>query len=278
MSTLARPIRLSLVTLTITAQLFFGVSPALAAPPSNDDFDSATVAPAVPYSDAMDTREATTAADDPDCFGRGPTVWYAFTPTQDMRLEANTFGSDYDTTLSVYTGARGALTQVVCNDDAAFSLQSRVRFDALAGETYFFMVGAFASGAGGNLMFTLDVAPPAPPALTLEVNIDPAGSVVPSKGVATIQGTVTCSRPVFVDVFSDLQQRAGRVTIRGFGGAFVECDGVTPWSFTVFGENGRFAGGRADASVFAFAFDEANDEFAFANTSTTVRLRGSSGR
>jgi hypothetical protein len=48
-----------------------------------------------------------------------------------MGIEANTFGSDYDTTLSVYTGSRGALTQIACNDDADL-LQSLVRFNATA--------------------------------------------------------------------------------------------------------------------------------------------------
>ena len=52
----------------------------------------------------------------PDCSGREPTVWYAFRPSAAVRVEANTFGSDYDTTLSVYTGARGDLAQLACDD------------------------------------------------------------------------------------------------------------------------------------------------------------------
>jgi hypothetical protein len=128
------------------------------APPTNDDFDDATLIPARPFTDNIDTEGATTAADDPipSCAegGQGPTVWYTFTPSHSKRLEANTFGSDYDTDLVVYTGTRGDLTEIACNDDAG-SLQSRVVFDAVAGETYFFMVGAFASGPGGNLVFNL---------------------------------------------------------------------------------------------------------------------------
>ena len=81
-------------------------------------------------------------------------MWYAFTPSGSKRIEANTFGSDYDTDLVVYTGTRGDLTEIACNDDAE-SVQSRVVFDAVAGETYFIMVGAFASGPGGNLVFNL---------------------------------------------------------------------------------------------------------------------------
>ena len=53
-------------------------------------------------------------ADDPanDCIG-GHTVWYQFTPSEDIRVNANTFGSDYDTGIAVYTGTRGTLTHWV---------------------------------------------------------------------------------------------------------------------------------------------------------------------
>jgi hypothetical protein len=136
--------------------------PPLAAVPPNNEVDDATVIPALPFSDSADTTNATTAEDDPDCFGRGPTVWYEFTPEEAVRVEADTFGSDYDTTLSVYTGSRGALNQIACNDDAADVLQSRVSFDALAGETYLFMVGAFGSKLGGRLVFSVDASAPPP--------------------------------------------------------------------------------------------------------------------
>ena len=136
---------------------------ALAAP-ANDDFDDAIVVTTPNFTDQLNTSEATTAADDPvpSCAngGRGPTVWYAFTPSAGKRFEINTFGSDYDTDLAIYTGTRGNLTEVACNDDArdkvpGADVQSKVVFDAVAGETYYIMVGAFDSGPGGNLVFHL---------------------------------------------------------------------------------------------------------------------------
>jgi len=139
----------------------------LAAPPANDDFDSAVVILELPFTDNLDTTEATWAEDDPgDCTSNG-SVWYAFTPGTNMRIEANTYGSDYDTVLSVYTGSRGALSIVpgACNDDFD-GLQSRVRFDAIGGTTYYFLIG-FCCGTGGNgggnLVFSvqeLEVPPP----------------------------------------------------------------------------------------------------------------------
>ncbi len=83
-------------------------------------------------------------------------VWYSFTPAVSSPLTADTFGSDYDTLLSAYTGTQGALTQLACNDDAGSGVQSRVRFPVTAGTTYYFMV---AGVGGGNLVFTLDAAP-----------------------------------------------------------------------------------------------------------------------
>lgn len=57
--------------------------------------------------------------DDPtDCYGSAGSVWYAFTPSESGTLDIPTAGSDYDTALGVYTGSRGALSPVACNDDA----------------------------------------------------------------------------------------------------------------------------------------------------------------
>lgn len=244
--------------------------PALAQPPSNDEFDAATVVSDLPFRDEVNTAEATTAPDDPECFGNGPTVWYSFTPETNLRVTANTFGSSYDTTLSVYLGAPGGLEQRECNDDAAEGVQSRVVFDAFAGETYSLMVGAFASGPGGDLVFTMDVAPPP---LEFDVTVDQSGSVDPKTGTAMLSGTVTCSRPAFVELFGNLRQRAGRVIIQGFFGTFLECDGTTLWSVEVPGENGLFVGGKASVSMDAFAFSE-DGEFVSAFLERDIRLKG----
>jgi hypothetical protein len=134
----------------------------LQAAPANDDFDAPVTISALPFTHTIPTDEATTAVDDPtpSCAagGTGPTVWYAFTPKRRMTIQANTFGSDYDTDLVVYTGTRGNLAEVACNDDAQ-GLQSSVSIQVARGQTYYFMVGAFASGPGGTLVFNLDTGP-----------------------------------------------------------------------------------------------------------------------
>ena len=40
-----------------------------------------------------------------------------FTPSADILINANTFGSEYEAGIAVYTGTRGNLTQIACNDD-----------------------------------------------------------------------------------------------------------------------------------------------------------------
>jgi len=258
-----------IISVTVVLALAFaGIIPASAAPPSNDDFNSATVVTEpLPFSDATNTSEATTAGDDPDCFGQGPTVWYAFTPSQDIQIQADTFGSDYDTTLSVYTGSQGNLVQIACNDDTT-SLQSAVLLDAFANETYYFMVGAFASGAGGNLVFNVDLFQP----ITADLQLAATGSF-DKPGNAIIRGTITCSRQAFVELVGEVTQTVGRRQIVGSSNMFVECNGEIPWEMFVAGQNGRFAGGAANVSVTVNVFDPITGGSFALQASAVVRLK-----
>jgi hypothetical protein len=139
-------IAVALMTLAL-----FGLPNTAIAQPTNDDFDNATVVTEpLPFADSISTVDATTAADDPECAGNGHTVWYTYTPSAAGSVNANTFGSDYDTTLSVYTGTRGALTQIACNDDFG-GVQSSVTWEVVAGTTYYLMAGSFFDSPGGNL-------------------------------------------------------------------------------------------------------------------------------
>jgi hypothetical protein len=226
--------------------------PIIAAVPLNDDFESATsVIEPLPFTDAINTAEATTAADDPDCAGNGSTVWYVFAPTQNMRITAHTFGSDYDTTLSVYTGTRGNLNQIACNDDY-IGLQSLVTFDAVAGQLFFLMVGAFDGETGGNLVFTVK-PPPLPPS---NLSINSVESVNRLTGDAIVTGTVTCSAPTFVSLSGELRQKAGHFdVVHGSFGFTLQCNDMTPWSVTVRGDNGPFNSGQVKVSTSSFTFD-----------------------
>jgi hypothetical protein len=263
---MARPTRRRLLAILVgvAAALALGTQPALAAPPPNDDFDNAIVIPTLPFQDTQDTTDATTAPDDPDCVGRAHTVWYRFIPTTDATIVANTAGSNYDTTLSAYTGTRGSLIQIACNDDA-IGLQSRIQFDVTAGTTYHLMAGSFDDSPGGSLVLTVQELPPP---MALSVDLAPTGSVN-RRGVATLHGTLTCSRPGAIDLTVGLRQR---VSI-GFAGTTVDCDGTERWRLQVVGETGRFRPGDAFGLAVARFQDPARGEVVTDRDDGTVRLR-----
>jgi hypothetical protein len=233
-------------------------------PPPNDDFDDATTAPGVPFTNEVDTDLATSDADDPNCNGNFHSVWYSFTPTAGMELQADTFGSSYQTTVSAWTGTRSHLTRVACSGSG------RVRFQALAGQTYYFMVGAAFEGEAGHLVFNLRQLPPK---LILGLSIDPTGSVSRA-GAATVHGTLTCSRaaPGVVILGTIRQPQGKKVAVATFS-ATVDCVTSVQWSATVAGETAPFR--RGDATVVASInyFDEGREDFVSARASRTVRLQ-----
>ena len=172
-------------------------------PPDNDDFDTARVIPGLPFDDYADTTDATAAPDDPWCYNAGATVWYSFTPAEDVRVEIDTADSGYPTTLSAFTGPRGALVSFGCNVFNGPGGSARIRFDARAGETYHVMVGAYFQSNGGPLSFHARVAPPP---FRFALSVDPTGSVTPSTGTATLHGSATCSEPAFIYGYGVLRQ------------------------------------------------------------------------
>jgi hypothetical protein len=148
----------------ITVALLLLCTAVAQAAPANDNIANATVITALPFTDGpVYTNTAYPEADDPSCAGRGRTVWYVVTPTADLSMIVHTFGSNYDTTVSVYTGTPGALTRIACNNDyfngTSSSLPSRVAFSAVAGTTYYIMVGSVGVYPGGNLLFFSAVEP-----------------------------------------------------------------------------------------------------------------------
>ena len=141
--------------------LFFLVDYAPDAP--NDDCATPTVIGSTPFADKVSTRNAATDAGDPNqsCGGasqNGASVWYSFTAPGNGTITADTFGSSYDTVLSVHTGACGGLAEVDCNDDAGGEIHSEVSFAATGGTTYLFEVTDL-DAVGGTLRFALDFTP-----------------------------------------------------------------------------------------------------------------------
>lgn len=238
-----------------TALLTVGLAapPALAAAPSNDTYGGAVIIPAIPFSTALDTTEATTDADDAELNVCGApamdaSVWYSFTASGDEAYVADASASDYSAGVFVATGAPGSFVVLACGPGG-------VIWQATAGETYSIVViddQQDGGGNGGSMSLVVDVAPP-PPAL--EVTTDPTGRFDARTGIATISGTLLCSEEAGVAfVEAQLTQRVGRLLIRGFGFTEVPCDGTAqPWSMEVFGDNGLFKGGKAASVTFSIA-------------------------
>ncbi|MGB0387278.1 MAG: hypothetical protein ACPGWR_20860 [Ardenticatenaceae bacterium] len=121
--------------------------------PDNDDFDNATVITESPFDEVISSNSATTADDDPqmecESSANSHTVWYKL-KAGGGPVVFNTFSSRYDTVLAVFTGTRGDLTLVECDDDTG-SLQSEVEFNAIPGETYYFEIASYDDRPGGLL-------------------------------------------------------------------------------------------------------------------------------
>lgn len=128
---------------------------AQAVPPANDAFaDAIDVTEPLPFTDTQDTTEATVEAGEPDLGDVNcgadvtHTVWYAYVPTVDTVVSANTFGSDFDTVLGVWEGTDLATLELVgCRDDSR-ELDSSVVFLAEAGVEYRIQIGGFAGSTG----------------------------------------------------------------------------------------------------------------------------------
>jgi hypothetical protein len=256
--------------------------PTLAAAPGNDDAGAPTVIGSLPFTDSLDTTEATADPDDPECFGAGTnaSVWYAFTTGPDpVTLLVDTAGSDYATTITVLTSSPAGEV-VACGIEVA-------QFPAEPSTTYSFMVaacfnyggvgieaiGCDPDATGGSLVFSLDEAPP-PPEVHLSVN--PTGSFDKATGTATIGGSVLCTGDAFYTQLDlQLTQTVGRFSVLGYGYLYPDafaCDGtLQPWTIEVFGITGKFKGGQAAAAASAYACGEF--ECGYDEVVRSVRLR-----
>jgi hypothetical protein len=125
-------------------------------PPINDNIANAIAITTTNFTSTVDNSAATTESTDPTppCALTAPipstnprtkTVWWSFTSATTQSVIVSTIGSAYDTTLSVWTGTPGSLTNVACNDDVAPGqyTQSLLSFSATAGTNYFIMVAPF---------------------------------------------------------------------------------------------------------------------------------------
>lgn len=78
-------------------------------------------------------------------------IWFQYAATQDGTLAIDTFGSAFDTVLSVYEGGCATPSLIACNDDA-FGLQSEVVIGVVAGTEYQIQVGGYGGQSGMGVL------------------------------------------------------------------------------------------------------------------------------
>lgn len=238
---------LGLVAAT-TSMVMLAAAPASAAPPSNDTAATATPITALPFSDTLDTTEATTddedAALNTNCGAPATngSVWYSVEATAPAYL-VDVSQSDFLAGVIVATGQPGALELVNCGPDS-------IAFEAVSGQTYYIM--AFSDDpavVGGQLSIAVTEAEPAP---KVSMTVNDTGKFNKKTGTATISGTYTCIGTAELLVLQGRlqQEQAGDVQVGGnFDVLGLTCDGTGEWSIEVTPEEGKFK--RGDAATVA---------------------------
>jgi hypothetical protein len=118
-------------------------------PPANDDFAGAATVSGASGSVTGTTLGATIDDGGPYAYGGDdiPEVWWKWTAPADCTIVFDTHGSDYDTSIAVYSGnSLDSLECVTENDDYYDDNTSRVEFDAEADTTYYIAIGGYAVG------------------------------------------------------------------------------------------------------------------------------------
>lgn len=203
----------------------------LGIPPKNDDISRAKRIPLdMPFVHREQTTEASLDLNDPNCSGRARSVWFEYQrPTKwaSRKIEMNTFGSNYDTTLSVYTGKPGSLEQIRCDDNTGGS-RSRVKFTPEPGVKYYVMVGASRNSAGGDLVLKVKNAPVP---FRYAFSVDPTGSVSEVTGAATVTGKITCNLAAKAYVQVSIRQKVGEHVVSSVHSNTIGCrKGTRSWS------------------------------------------------
>jgi hypothetical protein len=177
-------------------------------PPANDDFANATAIDCLSGTITGSTDLATLDEDDaPDGGGAdldAPNVWFSLDSSVDGASDVtiNLCGSNYDTSVLVYTGTSGDLTFVAANDDnnaaCGQCCQSLVTFPTDGTTTYYITVEGYNFGSTGDfhMLVSCVTATPAPDnddcadAVALSPNVSVSGTTV---GATTSPGDApTC--------------------------------------------------------------------------------------
>ena len=269
-----------IAALAVTGLLTFGFSvavatPAFAAVPSNDTIQTATEITSVPFTDTVDTTEATTDALETSLNQQcgAPKaehgVWYHATAAETGLYTADVTQSSYSAGIMAVQGPIDSPTVLQCGP-------GKISGPLTAGQDVFILVfgdgGATGSDPTSGTMVLNVTETPLP---TVNLTVDGRGSF--NHGSVTISGTISCTGAgVSADIFGQVSQRVGRALYSSFFDTqpAITCDGTAqPWSGTAPPQNGLFGGGKANVDVQANVCDS-NLNCGSAEVVTSVQLSG----
>ncbi|UPG74119.1 DUF4214 domain-containing protein [Roseomonas gilardii subsp. gilardii] len=135
--------------------------------PINDDIANAVVIGSLPFLATGSNIGATQESGEPNTAwiwgDTNHSVWFVYRPTVTRDVAFNTNGSDFDTTLTVWssTGGHdfGSMTLVTQNDDSPYGLPSEVTFTATQGLTYYIEIDGYNSYTGNYTLVSGSLAP-----------------------------------------------------------------------------------------------------------------------
>ncbi len=134
-----------IIFITLTIIMIFGLlwvvpqtHPAEAAAPDNDEFENARIITSLPFTDTVDTTEATINPLDPIYVGNSPqkSVWYRFTPSQNMNVVPISSKSNYANSIGIYTGDYATGLTTVYFQYGVYEIPCPL----YAGVTYYFQI------------------------------------------------------------------------------------------------------------------------------------------
>jgi hypothetical protein len=134
---------------------------------TNDNFSSAVVIPAssgISYQRQQIVTAATLSPNEPrpSCDSEMEnSVWYRYTPNQAQSLAIDTIGSNYDTSLAIWTGSQAPTQEVACSRSNGTRPQASLRAELEGGITYWLQVGgSYLPEAGSGAILELSLRIP----------------------------------------------------------------------------------------------------------------------
>ena len=227
----------------------------LMATPGNDNFADASEITGTQGTLNASNDEATREGGEASLHGSTASLWFKWTAPTNGIMTIDTFGSDFDTMLGVYTGTGIAdLVEVAFNDDADGDVQSCVFFNIEEGVTYFIMIGGYSDDTG-NIVLNWDLLTGSFEMTVVDGVVTGYRGICPATLTAADwpEGVTEIGADAFFETPLESVQIPASVTNVGYY-AFGRCDNLASVTFA----NGR-EGVAIDPGAFDFTpWGEAN--------------------